>query len=63
MTKSSLHWQRKNSGLCEELFETHDEKPTSSFLYSLVMDTYSLGYTYIGLYGYADQPQDLPGTV
>ena len=35
----------KESGLCEELFETHDEKPTSSFLYSLVMDTYSLGYT------------------
>ena len=34
----------KNSGLCKELFETHDEKPTSSFLYSLVMDTYSLGY-------------------
>ena len=34
----------KNSGLCEELFKTHDEKPTSSFLYSLVMDTYSLGY-------------------
>ena len=29
---------------CEELFKTHDEKPTSSFLYSLVMDTYSLGY-------------------
>lgn len=35
----------KESGLCEELFETHDEKPTNSFLYSLVMDTYSLGYT------------------
>ena len=34
----------KNSGLCEELFQTHDEKPTNSFLYSLVMDTYSLGY-------------------
>ena len=34
----------KKSGLCKELFETHDEKPTSSFLYSLVMDTYSLGY-------------------
>ncbi len=34
----------KNSGLCKEIFETHDEKPTSSFLYSLVMDTYSLGY-------------------
>ena len=34
----------KKSGLCRELFETHDEKPTSSFLYSLVMDTYSVGY-------------------
>jgi len=27
----------------EEIFENHDEKPTSSFLYSLVMDTYSVG--------------------
>lgn len=35
----------KESGICQELFETHDEKPTNSFLYSLVMDTYSLGYT------------------
>lgn len=34
----------KESGICQELFETHDEKPTNSFLYSLVMDTYSLGY-------------------
>lgn len=43
--KELLNLAAKNSGLCEELFETHDEKPTSSFLYSLVMDTYSLGYT------------------
>lgn len=43
----------KESGICEELFETHDEKPTNSFLYSLVMDTYSLGYS-SGLY--ADMP-------
>lgn len=43
--KELLSLAAKNSGLCEELFETHDEKPTSSFLYSLVMDTYSLGYT------------------
>lgn len=35
----------KESGICQELFETHDEKPTNSFLYSLVMDTYSLGYS------------------
>lgn len=35
----------KESGICQELFETHDEKPTNSFLYSLVMDTYSMGYS------------------
>ena len=35
----------KESGLCEELFENHDEKPSNSFLYLLVMDTYSLRYT------------------
>ena len=43
--KELLEKAAKNSGLCEELFETHDEKPTNSFLYSLVMDTYSFGYT------------------
>lgn len=42
--KELLTLAAKNSGLCEELFQVHDEKPTSSFLYSLVMDTYSLGY-------------------
>jgi len=35
----------KESGFCKEIFESHDEKPTNSFLYSLVMDTYSLGYS------------------
>lgn len=43
--KEMLDRAAKESGLCQELFETQDEKPTSSFLYSLVMDTYSLGYT------------------
>ena len=42
--KELLERSAKESGLCEELFETHDEKPTKSFLYSLVMDTYSMGY-------------------
>lgn len=42
--KELLALAAKNSGLCEELFETHDERPTNSFLYSLVMDTYSVGY-------------------
>ncbi len=34
----------KESGFCEEMIEVHDERPTSSFLYNLVMDTYSFGY-------------------
>ena len=34
----------KDSGMCQEIFENHDERPTNSFLYSLVMDTYSFGY-------------------
>ena len=41
----------KESGLCQELFENHDEKPTNSFLYSLVMDTYSMGYASSALSG------------
>ena len=43
--KELLERAAKESGLCQELFENHDEKPTNSFLYSLVMDTYSMGYS------------------
>lgn len=43
--KELLSVAAKESGISQELFETHDEKPTNSFLYSLVMDTYSLGYS------------------
>ena len=43
--KALLERAAKDSGLCQEIFENHDEKPTNSFLYSLVMDTYSLRYT------------------
>ena len=43
--KELLSMAAKESGLCQEIFENHDEKPTSSFLYSLVMDTYSMGYS------------------
>lgn len=32
----------KDSGLCKEIIQKHDEKPTSSFLYSLVTDPYSV---------------------
>lgn len=44
--KELLSRAAKESGLCEEIFHSQDEKPTSSFLYSLVMDTYAAtGYT------------------
>ena len=42
--KELLTLAAKHSGLCEELFEKNEKKPTSSFLYSLVMDTYSMSY-------------------
>lgn len=43
--KELLEHAAKKSGFCHEIFENHDEKPTNSFLYSLVMDTYSFGYS------------------
>ncbi len=42
--KELLARAAKDSGLCQEVFENHDEVPTNSFLYNLVMDTYSFGY-------------------
>lgn len=53
--KELLERAAKESGLCEELFENHDEKPTNSFLYSLVMDTYSFGYSSSG---FSDMPMN-----
>lgn len=43
----------KDSGFCEEIFEMHDEKPTNSFLYNLVMDINSVGYS---ANGFVDMP-------
>ncbi len=43
--KELLSLAAKDSGLAEEIFHSHDEKPTNSFLYSLVMDSYSMGYS------------------
>lgn len=42
--KELLKEAAKDSGICEEIFDSFDEKPTNSFLYSLVMDPYSLGF-------------------
>ncbi|MGN0341552.1 MAG: AAA family ATPase [Roseburia sp.] len=41
--KELLQLASKESGMCQEIFEHQDEKPTNSFLYSLVMDTYAIG--------------------
>ena len=37
--------QQRKVDFAKNFLEKHDEKPTNSFLYSLVMDTYSFGYT------------------
>lgn len=42
--KELLSLAAKESGICEEMIAIHDERPTNSFLYNLVMDTYSFGY-------------------
>jgi len=43
--KELLARAAKDSGFAQEIFESQDEKPTKSFLYSLVMDTHSFGYS------------------
>ncbi|MDD6811772.1 MAG: cytidylate kinase-like family protein [Lachnospiraceae bacterium] len=42
--KELLSRAAQESGFCEEMIQSHDERPTNSFLYNLVMDTYSFGY-------------------
>lgn len=42
--KALLTRAAKESGFCEEMIKSNDERPTNSFLYNLVMDTYSFGY-------------------
>ena len=42
--KELLSRAAKESGLCEAMIQNHDERHTNSFLYNLVMDTYSFGY-------------------
>ncbi len=42
--KELLSRAASESGFCEEMLQNHDERPTNSFLYNLVMDSYSFGY-------------------
>lgn len=42
--KEILNEAAKNSGLSEQILQNFDEKPTKSFLYSLVMDPYNFGF-------------------
>ena len=34
----------EKSGLCEEILKSHDEKSSKNFLYSLMLDSFSVGY-------------------
>lgn len=43
--KELLNETAKNSGLSENILKSLDERPSRSFLYSLVMDPYSYGFT------------------
>ncbi len=43
--KELLTKAAKNSGMCEALLQDLDEKPTKSFLYSVVMDPYAFAYS------------------
>ncbi len=49
--KELLSEAAKNSGICEEIFEEHDEKPTRSLLFSLVTGMQPNGGAY-----YMDMP-------
>ena len=44
--KEILEESAKKSGYSKEIFEKHDEKPTSSFLYALAMGVNQLGHSY-----------------
>ncbi|MCR5626904.1 MAG: cytidylate kinase-like family protein [Lachnospiraceae bacterium] len=48
--KELLTRAAKESGMCEEVLEHQDERPTGSFLYNLVLDTYSFGYNTASTY-------------
>ena len=55
--KELLEHAANDSGICKELFEHHDEKPTNSFLYSLVW------IFFIRILRYANESQNFSGTV
>ncbi len=42
--KEMLSRASKDSGICEEMFENNDEKPTHSFLYSMMTNNYGGGF-------------------
>jgi cytidylate kinase len=42
--KELLALVAKESGFCKEIIQREDERPTSSFLYNLVMDSYTFGH-------------------
>lgn len=60
--KELLERAAKDSGLCQELFENHDEKPTNSFF---ILSGYGQLLLRLWIYhdGYAAEPEGISGTV
>lgn len=53
MTKQLLERAAKDSGLCQDQFENHDEKPTNSAFYTLWLWTVTFS-------GYGSTMMDMP---
>ena len=60
--KELLALSAKESGLSEELFKFNDEKPTNSFLYSLVMDIFDGIFRFI-ICGCTYESENIYGTI
>lgn len=53
--KEIINETAKNSGLSEKILHSLDEKPSQSFLYSLITDPYSYGFTSTGYHNNLNQ--------
>ena len=61
--KELLEHAANDSGICKELFEHHDEKPTNSFLYFSCNGYIFFWIFFIRILRYADESQNFSGTV
>lgn len=61
--KELLEHAANDSGICKELFENHDEKPIKQFSVFSDYGYLLLWIFFSRIFGYADESQDLSGTV